>query len=103
MPSLLQDVFHYGKVNPFLPEDVTASTNGVPMFQTYPLESFIMPEKFEAMLDIRKTSTRRDRCTLANFVNRVSFEDQQISKTVVGIETVRYGVTFLMYLLRTCL
>ncbi|KMQ96951.1 gamma-tubulin complex component 6-like protein [Lasius niger] len=84
------DVFHYGKTNPFLPEDVT-STNGVPMFQTYPVESFILPEKFEAVLGIRKTSTRRDRHALANFVSRMSFEDQHISKTVVGIETIRYN------------
>ncbi|XP_029173958.1 gamma-tubulin complex component 6 [Nylanderia fulva] len=89
--STVQDVFHYGKVNPFLPEDVTRSVNGVPMFQTYPLESFIMPEKFEGILGIRRTSARRDRCTLANFVSRVSFEDQHISKTVVGIETIRYN------------
>ncbi|XP_011268739.2 gamma-tubulin complex component 6 [Camponotus floridanus] len=83
------DVFHYGKTNPCLPEDVTC-TNGVPMFQTYPMESFILSEKFEAMLGIRKSSTRRDRHTVANFVSRVSFENQQISKTV-GIETIRYN------------
>ncbi|XP_072760196.1 uncharacterized protein Grip163 [Anoplolepis gracilipes] len=84
------DVFHYGKTNPCLPEDVTF-TNGVPMFQTYPIESFILPEKFEAMLGIRKTSTREDRHTLANFVSRVSFENQHISKTVLGFETIRYN------------
>lgn len=85
------DVFHYGEINPCLPEDV-ASANGVPMFQTYPVESFILPEKFEAMLGIRKTSPRRDRHTLVhNFVSRVSFEKQDISKTVLGIETIRYN------------
>lgn len=83
------DVFHYGKTNPCLPEDVTC-TNGVPMFQTYPMESFILSEKFEAMLGIRKNSTRRDRHTVANFVSRVSFENQHISK-IVGIETIRYN------------
>ncbi|EFN74872.1 Gamma-tubulin complex component 6 [Camponotus floridanus] len=85
------DVFHYGKTNPCLPEDVTC-TNGVPMFQTYPMESFILSEKFEAMLGIRKSSTRRDRHTVANFVSRVSFENQQISKTV-GIETISHHIS----------
>lgn len=73
------------------------------MFQTYPVESFILPEKFEAILGIRKTSTRRDRHALANFVSRMSFEDQHISKTVVGIETIRYDAIFPKYLLRTSL
>ncbi|XP_024874610.1 gamma-tubulin complex component 6 [Temnothorax curvispinosus] len=82
------DVFHYGKTNPFLPEDVI-STNGVPMFQTYPMESFILPEKFEAMLGIRRTCTRQD--TATNFVSRVSFEDQCVSKSILGIQTIRYN------------
>ncbi|KYQ53301.1 Gamma-tubulin complex component 6 [Trachymyrmex zeteki] len=82
------DVFHYGKINPFLPEDVT-SMNGVPMFQTYPMESFILPEKFEAMLGIRRTCTRQE--TATNFVSRVSFEDQCISKAILGIQTIRYN------------
>lgn len=82
------NVFHYGKNNPFLPEDV-ASTNGVPMFQTYPMESFILPERFEAMLGIRRTCTGQN--TSANFVSRVSFEDQCVSKTILGIQTVRYN------------
>ncbi|KAL6442001.1 hypothetical protein ACFW04_002385 [Cataglyphis niger] len=86
----IQDVFHYGKTNPCLPEDIT-STNGVPMFQTYPMESFILPEKFEAMLGIRKTSTRQNRHTLTNFVSTASFENQHISKTVLGVETIRYN------------
>ncbi|XP_029672354.1 gamma-tubulin complex component 6 [Formica exsecta] len=84
------NVFHYGKTNPYLPEDIT-STNGVPMFQTYPMESFILPEKFEAMLGIRKTSTRPNKHELTNFVSRVSFENQHISKTVLGIGTIRYN------------
>jgi len=68
-----------------LPEDVT-STN-VPMFQTYPMESFILPEKFEAMLGIRRTCTRQD--TATNFVSRVSFEDECVSKAILGIQ-IRY-------------
>ncbi|KAG5310787.1 GCP6 protein, partial [Acromyrmex insinuator] len=87
------DVFHYGKINPFLPEDVT-STNGVPMFQTYPMESFILPEKFEAMLGIRRTCTRQD--TATNFVNRVSFEDECASKAILGVQTIRYNDTIEM-------
>ncbi|EGI61171.1 PREDICTED: gamma-tubulin complex component 6 [Acromyrmex echinatior] len=87
------DVFHYGKINPFLPEDVT-STNGVPMFQTYPMESFILPEKFEAMLGIRRTCTRQD--TATNFVNRVSFEDECASKAILGVQTIRYNNTIEM-------
>ncbi|KAG5328838.1 GCP6 protein, partial [Acromyrmex heyeri] len=87
------DVFHYGKINPFLPEDVT-STNGVPMFQTYPMESFILPEKFEAMLGIRRTCTRQD--TATNFVNRVSFEDECVSKAILGVQTIRYNNTIEM-------
>ncbi|XP_018401995.1 PREDICTED: gamma-tubulin complex component 6 [Cyphomyrmex costatus] len=80
------DVFHYGKTNPFLPENVT-STNGVPMFQTYPMESFILSEKFEAMLGIRRTYTRQD--TATNFVSRESFEDQCVSKATLGIQMIR--------------
>ncbi|KYN13049.1 Gamma-tubulin complex component 6 [Trachymyrmex cornetzi] len=87
------DVFHYGKTNPFLPEDAT-STNGVPMFQTYPIESFILPEKFEAMLGIRRTCTRQDIAT--NFVSRVSFEDQCVSKAILGIQTIRCNNTIEM-------
>lgn len=66
------------------------------------MESFILPEKFEAMLGIRKCSTKRDRHTVANFVSRISFENQHISKTV-GIETIRYEAIFLTYLFRTFL
>lgn len=66
------------------------------------MESFILSEKFEAMLGIRKSSTRRDRHTVANFVSRVSFENQHISKTV-GIETIRYDAIFLVYLFRSFL
>lgn len=83
------DVFHYGKTSPFLPEDVI-SANGVPMFQTYPIESFMLPEKFEAMLGVRQTGqtcTKQD--TTANFVNRVSFENQRVSKSVLGIQMIR--------------
>ncbi|EFN83778.1 gamma-tubulin complex component 6 isoform X2 [Harpegnathos saltator] len=82
------DIFHYGKTNPLLPEDVTC-TNGVPMFQTYPMESFVLPEKFEAVLGICETYPKQD--TSASFVSRVSFEDQHISKAIVGIETIRYN------------
>lgn len=82
------DVFHYGKTNPFLPEDI-APTNGVPMFQTYPMECFVLPEKFEAMLGVRRTYTSRD--VSANFVSRVSFENQHVSKAIIGIETIRYN------------
>ncbi|XP_070163267.1 gamma-tubulin complex component 6 isoform X2 [Polyergus mexicanus] len=84
------DVFHYGKTNPYLSEDIMF-TNGVPMFQTYPIESFILPEKFEAMLGIRKISTRQNKHELTNFVSRVSSENQHISKTILGIETIRYN------------
>ncbi|KYM86064.1 Gamma-tubulin complex component 6 [Atta colombica] len=86
------DVFHYGRTNPFLPEDIT-STNGVPMFQTYPMESFILPEKFEAMLGIRRTCTRQD--TVTNFISRVSFEDECVSKAILGIQ-IRYNNTIEM-------
>ncbi|XP_036148295.1 gamma-tubulin complex component 6 isoform X2 [Monomorium pharaonis] len=82
------DVFHYGKINPFLPEDV-ASANGVPMFQTYPMESFVFPGRFEAMLGIRQTCIRQD--TMANFVSRVSFENQCVSKSVLGNQIIRYN------------
>ncbi|EZA61700.1 Gamma-tubulin complex component [Ooceraea biroi] len=82
------DVFHYGKANPFLPEDVTPRS-GVPMFQTYPMESFILPEKFEAMLGIRRRYASRD--VSANFISRVSFENQHVSKAILGIETIRYN------------
>lgn len=47
-----------------------------------------MPEKFEAMLGIRRTCTRQD--TTANFVSRMSFEDQCVSKAILGIQTIRY-------------
>jgi hypothetical protein len=59
------------------------------MFQTYPIESFFLPEKFEIMLGIRRTYTSQDKS--ANFVNRVSFENQHVSKAILGIETIRYG------------
>lgn len=72
-------------------------TNGVPMFQTYPMESFIMSEKFEIMLGICKSSTRQDIHTVANFNSRVFFENQHISKTV-GIKTIRYNVIFSLYI-----
>ncbi|XP_011642572.1 gamma-tubulin complex component 6 isoform X1 [Pogonomyrmex barbatus] len=84
------DVFHYGKNNPFLPEDIMC-TNGVPMFQTYPMESFFLPNRFEAMLGIRRTCTRQD--TSTNFVSRISFEDQYVSKSILGIQTIRYNNT----------
>lgn len=73
------------------------------MFQTYPMESFILPEKFEAMLGIRKTFTRPNKHELTNFVSRVSFENQHISKTVLGIGTIRYDAIFPTYLFRTFL
>lgn len=61
------------------------------MFQTYPIESFMLPEKFEAMLGVRQTGqtcTKQD--TTANFVSRVSFENQRVSKSVLGIQMIRY-------------
>ncbi|XP_032673077.1 gamma-tubulin complex component 6 isoform X2 [Odontomachus brunneus] len=82
------DIFHYGKTNPLLPEDVTC-TNGVPMFQTYPMESLVLPEKFEAMLGICRTYPKQN--ASANFVSRISFEDQHVSKAILGIETIRYN------------
>lgn len=77
-----------------MPEDVT-STNGVPVFQTYPMESFVLPEKFEAMLGICRTYPKQD--TSTNFVSRVSFEDQHVSKAILGIETIRYGVMLYVF------
>lgn len=67
------------------------------MFQTYPIESFILPEKFEAMLGIRRTCTRQD--TTANFVSRVSFEDQCVSRAILGIQTIRYDSNINNFLL----
>lgn len=58
------------------------------MFQTYPMESFILPEKFEAMLGIRKIYTKQN--TSPNFVSRIPFKDQYVSRAILGIETVRY-------------
>ncbi|KAL0121317.1 hypothetical protein PUN28_006683 [Cardiocondyla obscurior] len=82
------DVFHYGKANPVLPEDIM-STSGVPMFQTYPMESFILPDKFDMMLGIHRTCTRQD--ASSNFVSRVTFENQYVSKAVLGIQTIRFN------------
>ncbi|XP_011881953.1 PREDICTED: gamma-tubulin complex component 6 [Vollenhovia emeryi] len=82
------DVFHYGRANPFLPEDA-ASTNGVPTFQTYPVESFVLSDKFEAMLGVRRTCTRQD--TATSFVSRASLENQCVSKAILGVQTVRYN------------
>ncbi|XP_020292162.1 gamma-tubulin complex component 6 [Pseudomyrmex gracilis] len=84
----VSDVFYYGKNNPCLPQDVVP-TNGVPMFQTYPTESFILPEKFEAMLGISKTCHRQ--VTLTNFASRTSFNDQCASKAILETETIRYN------------
>lgn len=81
-------MFYYGKTNPCLPQDVP--TNGVPMFQTYPMESFILPEKFEAMLGISKTCNRQ--VTLTNFVSEASFKDQCVSKAILETETIRYDI-----------
>lgn len=61
------------------------------------MESFILPEKFEAMLGIRRTCTRQD--TAANFVSRVSFESQCVSKTILGIQTIRYDNNISNFLL----
>ncbi|XP_014477340.1 PREDICTED: gamma-tubulin complex component 6 [Dinoponera quadriceps] len=83
------DIFHYGKTNPSLPEDV-APGNGVPIFPTYPMECFILPEKFEVMLGICRTSNlKQDMPT--NFVSRerVSFEDRRVPEAILGIETIR--------------
>lgn len=52
------------------------------------MESFILPEKFEAMLGIRRTCTRQD--TAVNFVSRIPFEDQCVSKAILGIQTIKY-------------
>ncbi|XP_012218364.1 gamma-tubulin complex component 6 [Linepithema humile] len=82
------DVFHYGRNNPSLPEDV-APTKGVPMFQTYPMESFTLPEKFEAMLGVRRIYTKQN--TSPNFISRVPFKDQYVSRAILGIETIRYN------------
>jgi len=72
------------------------------MFQTYPMESFFLPEKFEIMLGIRRTYTSQDKST--NFVNRVSFENQHVSKAILGIETVRYGnIIYLLHLSKVSL
>lgn len=61
------------------------------MFQTYPIESFIVPEKFQVMLGIRTTYVKQD--TSVNPVSRVSFEDSQcVSKDILGIETIRYDL-----------
>lgn len=93
MCYIFQDIFHYGKTNLLLPEDIT-SINGVPMFQTYPIESLVLPEKFEAMLGICRAYPKQN--ASANFVSKMSFEDQHVSKAILGIETVRYDTVFLI-------
>lgn len=94
-----QDVFHYGKNNPSLPEDVTL-TKGVPIFQTYPMESFNFPEKFEAMLGIRRSYTKKN--TPPNFVSGIPFKDQYVSRAILGIETIRYMVIFFCQVCLSC-
>lgn len=46
---LFQDIFHYGKPHPQLPE-MFYNEGDVPPFQVYPVESFHLPKKFESML-----------------------------------------------------
>lgn len=74
-----------------MPEDIPA--NNIPRFQIYPMESFLVPEHFEAMLGIHRTYNRQNIST--NFVNIVSFENQYTS--TVGIKPIKYDTISFIY------
>ncbi|XP_015591181.1 gamma-tubulin complex component 6 isoform X2 [Cephus cinctus] len=80
------NIFHYGKANPVLPE-ICWDGKGVMPFQTYPIESFVLPEKFETVLGIKGSSIIQD-CT-AEPGSNLSFLGQFRSATMIETESTR--------------
>ncbi|XP_066603234.1 uncharacterized protein Grip163 isoform X2 [Prorops nasuta] len=75
------DIFHYGKPNPDLPQISQIQENSV--FQIYPLESFVVPDKFLAMLN--SNNRRNTHSIYPNLFNEMSFSTRFISMTRIGI------------------
>ncbi|XP_043524965.1 gamma-tubulin complex component 6 isoform X2 [Frieseomelitta varia] len=87
-PEPLTNIFYFNKTNPAFPE-IIYNNNNIPPFQMYPMECFILSEKFEATLEkypIKRTAP-------SNFINELSFLDDSIkSKAIVGIESADISV-----------
>ncbi|XP_017767258.1 PREDICTED: gamma-tubulin complex component 6 [Eufriesea mexicana] len=78
----LANIFYSNKINFAFPE-ITCSNNDIPPFQIYPIECFILSNKFEATLE-RFSITR----TIPINKNQLNFLYDTIkSKTIVGIES----------------
>lgn len=61
-PEPITNIFHYGNSNPPVPETSQATKN-VPMFQIYPIENFILVDKFQATLQTQRFLVGRNLLT----------------------------------------
>ena len=52
--SPITNIFYYGQPNPAVPEVRCTDDDDKPLFQMYPMECFILSDKFEATLEPRK-------------------------------------------------
>ncbi|XP_076160532.1 gamma-tubulin complex component 6 isoform X3 [Ptiloglossa arizonensis] len=85
-PEPITNIFYYGKTNPAIPE-ITYTTNNVPSFQIYPMECFILSDKFEATLETQNNQITHVIPT--TIINELHFlHGTMKSKGIVGSESI---------------
>ncbi|XP_043252433.1 gamma-tubulin complex component 6 isoform X2 [Colletes gigas] len=89
-PEPITNIFYYGKSNPAIPE-ITYNANNAPSFQIYPMECFILSNKFEATLETQKHQIMQVIPTTV--INKLHFLHGAIkSKGIIETESIGVSV-----------